>query len=406
MILTPAQSIIARDKHRFRVLNCGRRFGKTSLATEETKGKAVAKPNKIVYLATTYQQARDIAWGMMKSELRPAIIGLNESRLEIRTKTIVGGESLISLRGWEAVDTLRGQGINFLIPDEVASYRNFWVNWQEVLRPTLTDTRGEVLFLSTPKGFNHFYELYNLEATDKDYKSFHFTTYDNPFVPYEEIEKAKKELPENRFAQEYLADFRKSEGLVYKEFNRDKHLFSDKRLATEIVEKIGGIDWGYENPAVILEIYMDSERNFYVMSEWYRTLKTTQEIIEVAGTYRFNAIYPDPAEPDRLEECRRAKLNVREVNKDVSKGIDTIRGLLKNGKLFIHNSCLNLISEFETYSYKEGHKEQDKEEEPVKENDHGLDALRYALFSKGSLANTRANQFYPKQAKQFIPKFK
>jgi hypothetical protein len=64
------------------------------------------------------------------------------------------------------------------------------------------------LFISSPKGFNHFYDLYNLEAKDKDYKSFHFTSYDNPFIPRDEIDKASKELTEDRFAQEYLADFR------------------------------------------------------------------------------------------------------------------------------------------------------------------------------------------------------
>src|SRR3990167_7035651 len=113
----------------------------------------------------------------------------------------------------------RGKKNDFIIPDEVASYRNFWTGWKEVLRPTLTDTQGEGLFLSTPKGYNHFYDLCNLELIDTDYKSFHYTTYDNPHIPVDEIEKAKKELTEDRFAQEYLADFRKTQGLVYKEFD-------------------------------------------------------------------------------------------------------------------------------------------------------------------------------------------
>ena len=60
--------------------------------------------------------------------------------------------------------------------DEIASMRNWWINWQEVIRPTLTDTKGEGLFISTPKGFNHWYDIYNLEAKDSDYKSFHFTS--------------------------------------------------------------------------------------------------------------------------------------------------------------------------------------------------------------------------------------
>lgn len=81
--------------------------------------------------------------------------------LEIKCKTALpvkdehGNELLsqIILRGWEAVETLRGQSFDFLVLDEVASMRNFWMGWNEVLSPTLTDRAGDALFISTPKGF-------------------------------------------------------------------------------------------------------------------------------------------------------------------------------------------------------------------------------------------------------------
>ena len=194
MTLTPSQKSIAIDRHRFRVVRAGRRFGKTFLSVEEIKGKALSKPSRIAYFATTYQQARDICWELLKKELAPATIQANESRLEIRTKTQKGGESIIQLKGWESVETSRGQAFDFLVLDEIASMKNFWINWQEILRPTLTDTRGEVLFISTPKGYNHFYDLCNRELTDNDFKTFHFTSYDNPYLLKEELETAKKRL--------------------------------------------------------------------------------------------------------------------------------------------------------------------------------------------------------------------
>ena len=227
MELTQPQKIIAKCRNRFRVVNCGRRFGKTTLAVEEIKGKALSEPSKIAYIAPTYQQARDIAWQMLVKELQPIIVKVNESRLELTVMTKDGEQSQIFLRGWESIETLRGQQFDFIVIDEIAQMRNFQSMWQEVVRPTLTDTRGEAMFISTPKGFNHFYDLYNLENKDDDYKSFHFSSYDNPYIPKEELDKAKKELTEDRFAQEYLADFRKTEGLVYKEFDRDKHLFEE-----------------------------------------------------------------------------------------------------------------------------------------------------------------------------------
>lgn len=399
MLLHPAQIRIASDLHRFRVVNCGRRFGKTTLAIEEIKGKALSKPSKICYIAPTFQQARDIAWEQLRSELKPIITKVNESRLELKVKTQKGGETLIILRGWEAIDTLRGQHFDLIVIDEIASMRNWWMNWQEVIRPTLTDTKGEGLFISTPKGFNHWYDLFNLEHKDKDYKSFQFSSYDNPFIPAEELDKARNELTEDRFSQEYLADFRKTSGLVYKEFDRQKHLFDSEGPKT-FNEVLCGIDWGFTNPAAVLKVVRDSDSSFWVMEEWYQRGKTTQEIVEVAGAMKANAYYPDPAEPDRILEARKAGLSIRDVSKDVDKGIDSVRTLLKNGKIRIHVSCINLISELETYAYKEKKPNQNEPEEPIKENDHALDALRYVLHMHSPYRNKQAiTQSFPNYAK-------
>lgn len=383
MILHPAQSQIAKDRHRFRVVNAGRRFGKTELAVEEIAGKAVFKKDRnIAYIAPTYQQARDIAWGALKKKLEPVTVGApNESRLEINVKTVDGGQSKIVLRGWEAVETLRGQRFDFIVIDEIAMMRNFWVGWNEVLSPTLIDTKGDALFISTPKGFNHFFDLFNLQDKDPDFKSFKFTTYDNPYIPREEIEREKATKPESSFAQEYLADFRKMEGLVYKEFDRTKHVFTELPQ-TSWLETIAGLDFGYTNPFALLVIKKDFDNNYWVVLERYATQKTNAEIIEICKQLgNINQFYPDPAEPDRIEEMKRSGLNVREVSKDVEAGIDRVREMFKTNKLKIHSSCTNLIAELETYRYKDKKENQNEPEEPVKENDHACDALRYAIYS-------------------------
>lgn len=390
--LHPAQKIIAEDTHRFRVVNCGRRMGKTTLAVWEMFAKALYKKDRnICYIAPTYQQARDIAWQELKKICQPAVHKINESRLEVIIDTLDGGTSAIILRGWENIETLRGQRFDFIVVDEIASMRNWETNWQEVIRPTLTDVRGEALFISTPKGFNHFYELYRQEHKDKDYKSFHFTAFDNPHIPKDEIDKAKKELTEDRFAQEYLADFRKTEGLVYKEFDREKHLYTDKIINT--VDTLVGIDWGWNNPACILRIKKDSDGVFYVTDEWYKREKTTEEIIEWAKSFRGNKYYCDPAEPDRVNAARRAGLNVRDVSKDVENGIVAVQTLFKNDRLFIHSSCVNTIWELETYSYPEKRPDKNEYEAPIKENDHAMDAMRYVLYMQRD--NIKAGTFYP-----------
>ena len=395
MFLTPSQISVVKDPHRFRVMRCGRRFGKTSLIAEEIKGMAISKPSRISYIANNYQQARDIMWEFLKKELRAAIIDTNEARLEIKVKTVKGGESLIVLRGWESVENLRGQAFDFLCLDEVAMMRNFWVNWQEVLRPTLTDRRGQALFASTPKGFNHFYDLCNKELTDEEFKSFHFTSWDNPHLPKDELEKARATLPPDRFAQEYEASFQKTQGLVYKEFSREKHLYDELpalaphftphglRMDNQKYSKIGGVDFGYRNPAAVLHCRFDGEK-LWIEDEWYKRERTDIQIAEYVALCKFKEVYPDPENAGAIEELRRKLINVKEVIKgpnSVKSGIQSIREMLIRGDLMINKRCVNLISEFEMYSYEEEDAEKNEQENPIKKHDHALDALRYVVTS-------------------------
>lgn len=395
MILHPTQEIVAQDKHRFRVLRSGRRWGKTTLAILEMVAKAVFRDEaKIVYIAPTYQQARDIAWNGLKKICRPVQIAVNESRLEIIIKTKNGKTSTIWLRGWESVETLRGQAFDFIVIDEIAMMRNFWMNWQEVLRPTLTDRKGDVLFVSTPKGFNHFYDLANLEMSDNDFKAFHFTSYDNPHLPKEEIDKAKAQLTGDRFEQEYMADFRKSEGLVYKEFNRSRHVFKKEEGKT-FVKTFGGVDFGFTNPCAAITIKKDRFAVYWVTDEWYKTNQTDAQIADYVQALKWDECYPDPESPAAIEELKKRGVNCREVlkNRDsIKNGISVVRELFNTNRLRIHESCRNLIWELETYSYPESKPDRNEDENPIKEGDHALDALRYALTMDNALT---VEQYHP-----------
>ena len=395
--LHPAQKQIAENNSRFRVLLAGRRFGKTVLAIEEMVFIAVSKENaKVVYTAPTFQSARDIALEQLRKRTVEIIKQFNETRLEIEVINKFGGTSKIFLRSWDNIETLRGQAFDFIILDEVAQYRGFWVGWQEVLRPTLTDKRGKALFISTPLGFNHFFDLYNLELTNKDFKSFHFTSYDNPHLEKDEIDKAKQELTEDRFAQEYLADFRKTEGLVFKEFDREKHIYFNE---VEGYEKIGGVDFGYTNPAAVMEITIDGKKNYWVNDEWYNTKKTDAEVADYVAIKEFNRVYSDPESPAAIEELRRRKVNIREVQKgkdSIRNGIQVIRELFKSNRLKISSKCVNLINELETYSYPDKKDQRNEDELPIKENDHAIDAIRYALMSVEKSGGNEFTIFKPR----------
>jgi len=408
MKLHPAQAQIAQDKHRYRVLVCGRRFGKSMLCTEEIKGRALHDRMRRIetlpipqdekdkirtmhsldeyqcrvdYFAPTLEDSRDLVWGTLKKELSPIMVSEpNETRLEIITHNKDGGKSLIRLRSWEKVDNFRGRNTDLVIFDEFRKYKNFWLNWQEVIIPAMSDYLAEGLFLTTPQGYNHVYDFYNLEQEHDEYKSFHFTSYDNPYLSRSELEKRKEELPEDRFAQEYMADFRKTQGLVYPEFDRDKHITAAQ--PSQVTKIMAGIDWGYTNPASVHRIREDADRHYWIDCEFYKTQQTSDQIIEYAKTLLPELVYPDPAEPDRIAMAHKAGLNVRDVSKDIEAGIDTVRELLKQGRLHIHPDCLNLIVEFETYRYPDKKPDSNEKEKPIKENDHCMDEIRYVLHNQ------------------------
>lgn len=391
MIFHPAQSKIAQSLSRFRVVCCGRRFGKTSLSIYEMAGKAYKNPNaRICYIAPTYQQAHDIAWVELVKVCEPITVKTNETKMEItvQTEKIKGkaSKSQIFLRGWEAVETLRGQHFDFIVIDEVASMRNFEQNWNLIIRPTLTDTAGEVLFISTPKGFNHFYDLYNKEndpVAGKDYKSFHFTSYDNTHLPKEELDKARAEMGEDQFAQEYLADFRKQEGLVYKEWDRTVHLFSGD-IPRQVVSSMAGVDFGFTNPAAVPHVKKDSDNHYWVTDLLYRTGMTDANVADYVKAQSFNVVYPDPENPAAIKELTDRGVNVRDVIKgkdSIKNGISKVRELLRQGRLHVHVSCKDLIEEMENYHYPENRSGRNEYENPVKDFDHSLDALRYVIMT-------------------------
>ena len=191
MPLTAPQKKVIKDDSRFRVLITGRRFGKTYLAINEL-AKFASQPNKKVwYVAPSYRQAKAICWGVLKEKMiqHKWVKSINHSDLTITLKN----NSQITLRGSDNENSLRGVGLHGLVMDEFADISK--ETWFEVLRPTLSDTKGHALFCGSPRGFGNWsYELYKMGETNKDWKSFQYTTLEGEQVREDEIEQAKQDL--------------------------------------------------------------------------------------------------------------------------------------------------------------------------------------------------------------------
>ena len=178
---------------------CGRRWGKSLISKQYTITEALA--GKInAYITPTYSLAKvffDEIAKIIPSEVATA----NKSDLVFKFAT--GGE--IRFFTGERLDNLRGLKFHNVIIDEASYIPSLEDAWNNAIRPTLTDYQGRALFISTPRGKDFFYRLY-LRNGDKDFESFKYTTYDNPFINNDEIDSARASLPTAVFEQEYLAN--------------------------------------------------------------------------------------------------------------------------------------------------------------------------------------------------------
>ena len=210
--LHPAQLSIFNSEARFKVVAAGRRFGKSRLAAWILLIKALQSDSKdVFYIGPTFQQAKDIMWSMLKELGQDIIVDAYENTARL---TLVNGRKIF-LKGSDRPDTLRGVGLAYVVLDEYASMKpNVW---EQIIRPTLADVKGGALFIGTPAGKNHFYELYNEAKKEDDWETFSYNSTDNPYIDDEEIEAARKSMSSMAFRQEFEASFETFTGGIFKE---------------------------------------------------------------------------------------------------------------------------------------------------------------------------------------------
>ena len=214
--LLPWQLECWKDESRFKIIVAGRRCGKSNFSIKQTIAKALEAPKGscVLYVAPTQGQARQIAWDAILDQGRDVIKSAHVNSMDI---TLVTGTK-IHLRSAENPDNMRGLKVYFAVIDEAAFIKDDMV-WNKVIRPALSDLKGDAVFISSPSGRNWFYDLYMnaKNGKSKEWKAWHLTTYDNPTIDPEEIEAAKQTLSSFAFRQEFLASFDTAGGDIFKE---------------------------------------------------------------------------------------------------------------------------------------------------------------------------------------------
>lgn len=384
-LLTRPQYEVFENNERFRVVVAGRRFGKTYLSIAELIDVAV--PNEgshCWYVAPTYKAAKEIAWDMLIARIPPEWVRKsNETAL---TLTLING-STISLKGAEKPDNLRGRSLDFVVLDEFADMRP--EAWYEVIRPSLSDRQGSALFIGTPKGRNHFYDLWT-KGTDGniDWQAFQYTTIDGGQVAEEEIEAAKRDLDERTFNQEYNAQFVNYSGIIYYNFSREESVSRSKDDGSMLHV---GMDFNLDPMSAVISIREGS--TLKIIDEIVIYGSNTDEMVDEIKTRYQNrqiCVYPDPAARQRktsaggrtdLSILQNAgfSVKVRDRHSAIRDRINSVNARLKSADgerhLMIDPRCKQVIKSLERQTYKEGTSQPDKDSG----FDHMNDALGYLI---------------------------
>jgi len=208
------QQQVWEDPTRFKIVAAGRRTGKSRLAAWMLIVNALqADKGHVFYVAPTQGQARDIMWQTLLELAHPVVTSSHINNLQIK---LVNGAT-ISLKGADRPETMRGVSLKFLVMDEYADMKP--EVFEQILRPALADQKGAALFIGTPMGRNHFYDLYKYAELEDDesYAAWHFTSYDNELLDPDEIDLAKKSMSSYAFRQEFMASFEARGSEMFKE---------------------------------------------------------------------------------------------------------------------------------------------------------------------------------------------
>lgn len=378
---------------RFKVVACGRRFGKTFLAVNMLIDAAGEVPGSINWwLAPRYDQT-DVAFRFFVDALPPELVSINRTK---KTARLWNG-SIVAFKTASDPDALRSEGLNFVVLDE-AAFQKYGV-WSSSIRPALADKKGRAVLIGTFDGENWFYDLYQRGQSEEydEWASWRFPSSANPFLDPEEIEEARRTTPTAEFEQEWLAN-----PLVY-----IGAVFAGGLLQGAIERASGieyvhghptyaGLDWGFTNPTV-LEVCQEhpstGEIRWFAEQAWQATELNVRcrAIADMCEKYGIEVIAADAAgatEINTLADTLRARgLSTRiqpvPFGQFKKVGITVRRWYLENNLEALGTALLARDSK--RYRY------QENKEDVVKENDHSVDAATAFYATRAHVLKSEAS---------------
>ena len=371
---------ILKDETRYKILSCGRRWGKSYFSILFLLSKPFKANERRWIVFPTYRQAKMVSWSILKDIFAHKEVSINETELSI---TLDNGAK-VELKGADKPDSLRGVSTTMVVLDEY-SYMKENV-WGEIIQPTLAETKGSALFVGTPTGVqNHFYDLFvKGQSKNSDYKSWQFTTLEGGFISESEVENAKKNLDKRTFEQEYLASFLTAANRAAYNFSRDIHC----RVMEKSPRMFWGIDFGVASYMTAILMCENTAGELYVFDEIGLQNSNTFELAKLMQQKAPGLpVYPDPAGKARTSNSTKSDHRIlqesgftviaKKANPTQKDRLNALNKMLEDAtgkvRLFINPKCKNTIRDLELCTMENG---QILKTETLS---HFLDALCYPI---------------------------
>ncbi len=382
--INPIRKKILNDTSRFKVLVCGRRWGKTVLSLMYLMKDEFQPNERRWFICPTYRQGKMIVFPI----LRQMFAGFDGAKLnESEMSVIFDNGAELAVKGADNEHNLRGVELTKCVMDEMAYIKSHV--WEEIIYPMLATTQGTALFIGTPNGYDTMYDLYSKGQSDPDWKSWQFKTIDGGFVPAEEIARAKKTMDPVKFRQEFEASFETTGNRAAWNFDRAIHIKQAKEISTY---KWWGCDFNVDYMSAVLACqYTDGTIHYYDeirlknsnTEEMARKMKAIEKNIEV---------FPDPAGSARSTTSNRSDHHILRdygflirAKKAHPSHIDRLNALNRklldaegNVSMTVDPKCKYLIKDLEQV-------QRDKKggiDKTQMELTHSLDACSYAIAYK------------------------
>jgi hypothetical protein len=380
--LHPSQLTIAKHSARFKVICCGRRWGKGILGITAGLRKAL-KGGRVWWVAPTYSISLE-GWTYLM-RLVHQIPGAKVEISRLRVMFPSGGS--IEIKTGDNPDNLRGSGLDLVVLDEAASMKQ--EVWDLVLRPTLADRQGEAIFISTPKHYNWFFDLFQRGESEEypDWQSWQKPTWDNPFIAESEIEAAQRDMEPGDFDQEFGASFTAIGGAIFPLLSANRPFYlRPMPQGTELRRKGVGMDWGTtkEHNAAVVGGGAMSTGAVWITSSWLSDSASSfdwnDEAMRVKRTIGATFARVDRSQSSNLDPIAALGFDAASGLANVEARIGMMQSLIRRQAIFFdsRDEGVRLLYQHmcEYHRWPEGHA---KAGQPVEENDDDVDAAHYLV---------------------------